>query len=431
MARYDALIVGAGPSGLVSLKHLREAGLQALALEKRHDVGGVWLLEEAEGHSSAYHTLVTITSKACSRLSDHDFPQEWPDYLPWYLVQRYFRTYAEKFGLLEHIHFGEEVRLAQKVGEIWKIETISGKIYTSRYLIAASGHHWKPFLPSYPGSFTRECYHAHAYKSPSQLQGKRVLIVGVGNSGADIAVDAARVAASVEISLRRGYHIMPKFGWLGEPSDLLYKKLVAPLPRFLREPMATATLYLLRGSMRRYGMPKPQGSLFYTHPLVNSELLYQLRHGKVRIRPSLQRLEGCRVYFTDGTWGEYDTLIWATGYEVAFPYLDSSLVPTGDKVRKLYLHLFYLDEPTLLYIGLIQPNGCLWNLAEKQAMLAARYIVGSYRLPPSAPEEANAYWQQHSKRYADSPRHLWEVDWYEYAGKLDRILRRHPLPVHA
>ncbi len=425
----DALVVGAGPSGLAALRRLKEAGFTALALEKRYDVGGNWLYEEGPNrHSSAYKTLVTITSKACSEFEGHPFPKEWPDYLPHELVQKYFRSYAERFGLLDLIRFGTEVAEAIPTQEGWQVRTTAGETYTARYLFAASGHHWKPYLPSYPGTFTGESYHSHHYTDPAQLYGKRVLVIGAGNSGADIASDAVRTAKSVDLSVRRGYYITPKFAFFGEPSDALYRKLIAPLPRFLHAPMAALTLRLLVGPIERYGMQRPHDNYFYTHPIMNTELLYNLRHGRIRLRGSISHLEGDRVYFTDGTSESYDTIIWATGYEITFPYLPEPLVPKAENIERIWLHIFSLDEPRLIFMGLIQPTGCLWNLSEKQASLAVRYMRGVYRFPADVEQQSRTYWQAQRKRYAESPRHLLEVDWYEYARLLDRLIRKHPLP---
>lgn len=428
----DALVIGAGPSGLSALKALLQEGLKAIALEKRQDVGGIWLYEEGPGrHSSAYKTLVTITSKTRSAFSDFPFSPEAPDYLPYWAVQAYFRRYAEHFGLLTHIRFGEEVTKARRQEGKWLVETGQGKTYESRYLVVASGHHWKPYLPTYPGHFSGESWHSHDYTDPIQLRGRRVLIVGAGNSGADIAVDGARLAQSVDLSIRRGYHILPKFAFFGEATDALYHKLVAPFPRPLRSLLADMTVRLLTGSPTRYGMPDPQKPIFYTHPLVNSELLYQLRHGKVRLRPGIAQLEGDSVVFTDGQRVSYDLLIWATGYEIDFPFLEPAWAPVGEKLTRLYLHIFHLEEPTLLFVGLIQPNGCLWNLSELQGKLIAAYIAGRYPLSKKADLEAHSYWERHRRRYADSLRHLLEVDWHEYYRLLRHHLKKAKVPAYA
>ena len=432
MSAYRAIVIGVGPSGLATLRHLLRYRIPAIAIEKRHDVGGVWLFEEGKTrHSSAYKTLVTITSKKRSAFSDFPFPEEAPDYLPYDQVQKYFRRYAENFGLLPHIHFEEEVQSVRREADRWTVCTNRGT-YKASYLIVASGHHWKPFIPTYPGHFTGQSYHSHDYTDPYQLRGQRLLIVGAGNSGADIAVDGVRFARSVDLSIRRGYHILPKFGFFGEATDQLYHKLLSPMPLKLRHYLAGLTVRLLTGSPTRYGMPKPDHPIFYTHPLVNSELLYHIRHGKVRLRPGIDRLEGSRVYFTDGSYGEYDTIIWATGYQIAFPFLPPSLEPVGDRLTRLYLHIFHLDEPTLTFVGLIQPNGCLWNLSERQGQLIAHYILGTYRLPSEAEVETAEYWRTHQKRYAHSSRHLLEVDWHEYYRLLTRLIRQsQPTLAHA
>ncbi|MGQ9863277.1 MAG: flavin-containing monooxygenase [Bacteroidia bacterium] len=421
MSSYKALIVGTGPSGLVTLRHFLKAGIEpVLALEKRHDVGGIWLYEESpQPHSSAYASLHTITSRYQSGLEDFPMPQDYPDYPSHKLVYRYFRAYAEKFDLLRHIQFGQEVVSAVPIEKGWEVHTATGKVFTCEYLIVASGHHWEPLMPSFEGTFEGEVLHAHYYRKPDIVQDLRVLVVGGGNSAADIAVDVCRRASFTSISMRRGYHVIPKFTLWGMPSDWVYHQM-RWLPHPLRNWIVHLSLQLFIGDMRKYGLQKPTMPLFSIHPVVNTELLYNIRHGRILPRPNIQRFKGNTVIFDNGHEEPYDLIIYATGYKIRFPFLPPELEPTEEKVFEVYERIFSLKNPRLIFIGFIQPNGCLWNLSEKQAKWAAKYILGQYQLPADVFQKTEAEKQHHWQKYLHTPRHLLEVDWHAYYRKLQK-----------
>jgi cation diffusion facilitator CzcD-associated flavoprotein CzcO len=421
--RWRALIVGAGPCGLTALKHLLQEGVApVVALEQADDVGGNWLYDPTgRGHSSAYASLHAITSKGRSAFADFPLPAEFPDYPSHRQLQAYFRAYAERFNLLPHIRFGVRVERALPVDRGWRLWTSDGAVWETAFLVVASGHHWAPLLPEVPGRFTGEILHAHHYRTPEVGRGKRVLVVGLGNSGADIASEMARFACAAVVSLRRGYWIVPKFLFLGLPSDEIYHRL-AWLPRPLRQRLTEAVVTLYNGGPRRAGLPRPDAPVFATHPVVNSELLLHLRHGRIAVRPDIARFDGNEVVFVDGRREPYDLVIFATGYAPRVPYLPAEFDPTGPALERLYLRIFPLDGSPLAFVGLIQPNGCLWNLAERQAQLVARHLSGRWQLPPDAAARTAREWAAHRRRYVASPRHRLEVDWHDYERALRRAL---------
>ncbi|MER3468931.1 MAG: hypothetical protein C4314_02880 [Thermoflexus sp.] len=194
----------------------------------------------------------------------------------------------------------------------------------------------------------------------------------------------------------------------------------------MRQRLIHLSLWLLVGPVTRYGLPRPDHAVFQTHPIINSELLYRIRHGKIHPRPDVARFEGSRVVFVDGRAEEYDAVIAATGYRISFPFLDPEIVatflpPDGGEVR-LYLHIFHPQFRNLFFIGLLQPNGCLWNLADLQARLVANFLIGKYRLPDRLEEAIAAAARRRRRRYVNTPRHTLEVDWHEYRRLLLRQL---------
>ena len=420
-------IIGAGPCGLACAKNLLQVGLRNFVVyERDEDVGGNWRYSPDPGHSSAYESLCAITSKRMSGYADFPMPEDYPDYPDHALLWAYFRAYARRFGLYDFIRFRTEVRRARPTADGGWILTLSdGSQERFDALMVANGHHWDPLWPERPGSFEGIFLHSHFYKSPRPFEGKRALVMGAGNSGCDIAVDVSRVARFTAISMRRGYHVIPKFVWWGIPADVVYARMQW-IPRPIRQRLIHLSLWLLVGPVTRYGLPRPDHAVFETHPVINSELLYRIRHGKIHPRPDVARFEGSRVVFVDGRAEEYDAVIAATGYRISFPFLDPEIVatflPPGRGEVRLYLHIFHPHFRNLFFIGLLQPNGCLWNLADLQARLVANFLIGKYRLPDRMEEAIAAAARRRRRRYVNTPRHTLEVDWHEYRRLILRQL---------
>ncbi len=425
--RDRVLIIGAGPSGLTTLKALLEVGITDVkAVDRNADVGGLWLGKARNPLSPVYDSLNIITSKSLSSFSDFPMPKSWPPYIPHYQVWEYHKRYAEHFNLYPYIQFRTEVRSVRRRGERdYEVEYADGRTERFGYVIVANGHHFEPNIIDLPGTFEGELLHARDYVNPLEWKGKRVLIIGAGNSGCDIAADACKYAAVTHMSLRRGYYIIPKFSFFGLPSDYVYQKTLAWLPDFLKKPLARWSLQFFLGKSWSNGMPKPDHDIFETHPLVNTELYYFIKHNRIGIKPAIQDIEGKRIRFVDGSSAEYDVVVMATGYVLSFPFLDRQMVATFYKEDGIYLYrlIFHPQYEDLFFVGLIQPDGNLWILSELQAKLIARKLTGAYSLPSDVEEQVRREVEERRRKYVHSRRHLIEVDLYRYRKALLKMLR--------
>jgi cation diffusion facilitator CzcD-associated flavoprotein CzcO len=274
-------------------------------------------------------------------------------------------------------------------------------------------------MPDYPGQFSGEFLHAHDFKSAAPFADKRVLVIGGGNSACDIAVETSRVSAFTAISMRRGYYIVPKF-IMGLPTDV-FNARVAFLPRWLRIPLSYISLRLAVGTPEQYGLQKPDHRILESHPTANSELLYFIRHGKIHPRRDIQRFDGRQVHFVDGKAEEYDVVVAATGFKITFPFFDQSLVDFSVDVP-LFLRMFHPDHPSLMFIGLFQPQGAIWPLADLQAKLAANYIAGRYQLPADMRQQIAAEVQLIRRRYLNTPRHNTEIEYHPFERALQQAI---------
>jgi hypothetical protein len=411
-------IIGAGPSGITAAKHLLQVGHTNIVIyEKKDQVGGIWLYSPDASQPSIYETAHLITSKSMSQYSDYPMPDDYPDYPSHKLLLKYFQGYAEHFGVVPYIEFETCVMSAKKqADETWQITLDDGRIETFDYLIVANGHHWNPRLPDYDGEFTGEFTHSHVYRTAVPYREKRVLVVGGGNSACDISVDIARHADFTAISWRRGYYVVPKF-MFGLPPDEFLEK-VYWLPNWILKRVNYLTWYLVTGGNKRHGLPIPEHSLTESHPVINSNLLYHIRHGDIHPRPDIQRFDGQMVHFTDGTVEEYDAVIVATGYKITFPFFEDSFLDYTQGDVDLYLQMFHTQHPSLAFMGLFQAQGCLWTLSEIQAQLVAQYVMGNYKLPDDIDAKIQKEIAHIKRTYNPSIRHNLEVNYHRYKKQL-------------
>jgi dimethylaniline monooxygenase (N-oxide forming) len=419
-------VIGAGACGLTAVKALTDARLPVQCFEKGDRVGGNWVFKNKNGQSSAYRSLHINTSRERMQFRDFPMPKHYPDYPKHDLIARYFQDYADAFGLERQIRFETEVKRAEPRAEGgFRLTLSTGVSEDFDALVVANGHHWDPAWPdpAIPGEFSGLELHSHAYLDPDEpyaLRGKRILVVGMGNSAMDIASELGHpgVAERVWLSARRGAWVLPKYAF-GKPID---QNSVLPsfLPASLRRSLAELWYRLAVGRPEDFGLPKPDHHLDQAHPTVSSEILTRLGSGDVRPKPALTKRDGQRVYFADGSSETVDAIIYATGYKVSFPFFTSEVVrPTGNDLP-LFLRIFPLNRDDVCFVGLAQPVGAVMPLAEAQAKLIAEQLTGTYDLPDPAERKRRTERERAEMfaRYVPSRRHTMQLDYDQYLATL-------------
>ncbi len=430
MSAKRACVIGAGCCGITAAKTLKEAGIHVDCFEMSDRVGGNWAYENPNGVSAAYRSLHINTSKRLMQYSDFPMPSEWPPYLHHSLVFKYLNDYVDHFGVREHIRFNTQVKSVRREAGEWVVTLGDDTRHTYDAVFVANGHHWKERWPSFKVvDFTGKQMHSHAYRSPAGLEDKNVLVVGMGSSGVDIAGEACRVAANTWLSARRGVHIIPKFVG-GKPIDeILTRSQLAVLTRLPFPVMrwyVAKRLERYRGKMSDWGLPEPDHKLFDGHATASEEFLSLVQHGRIKIKPDIEELRGEHVSFRDGTKERIDVVIYATGYDISFPFFDSEIIDPKDNVVRLYRHVVHPRFPGLYFIGLIQVSAAVMPLAELQAVWIAKVMTGAAALP--SPEGMEQGIRQDAakaaKRYVQTSRHTIEVDPFHYQRVVETEIRR-------
>ena len=426
-------VIGAGISGLTTGKALSDRGLPYTCFEASDDIGGNWYFGNPNGRSSAYRSLHIDTYRDSVSFRDMPMGDEYPDYAHHTEIRDYLGRYADAFSLRERIRFKARVERAERKPEGgWRISLEGGETEEFDFLVVGNGHHWDPRSPEFPGSFDGETLHSHHYLSPTEpldLTGKRVLVIGIGNSAVDIVSELSRrgVAEKVFISTRSGAWVMPKY-LFGQPLGKLVKTtpyLPLKLQRWLARPLPR----IASGRMEDFGLPRPNHEFLEAHPTVSSELLLRLGSGDAVAKPNVAELQGDSVAFEDGSVEEIDAIVYATGYKITFPFFDPEFLSAPENNLPLFKRVFVPGIDDLALVGFAQTVPTLFPFVELQSKLVARYAGGDYALPPSDEMEATIASDQKRLfgKVTDRPRHTMQVDWYVY----EHDIRRREMPAGA
>jgi dimethylaniline monooxygenase (N-oxide forming) len=435
-----ACIIGAGSSGIAAGQVLQSRGIDFDWFEKGSMVGGNWRYENDNGMSSAYRSLHINTSRRVMAFKSLPMPEGYPDYPDHFQMAAYFDEVVDRYGLRERISFNTEVLDVKPaedgVGE-WDV-TVEGPEgrSTGRYgaVLIANGHHWDARWPEpgFPGAdeFGGEQIHAHGYREPEVLRDKRVLVLGIGNSAVDIAVESSRIGTKTFLATRRGAWVLPKY-LNGKPIDEIANSLTGNAPIPVMRAVMKRSLKVAVGDPTDYGLPKPDHKLLEAHPTVSSEFLPRLGHGDITAKPNIDRFTGGRgVRFVDGSEEEVDLVVYCTGYKISFPFFAPEVLAAPDNKLPLYRRVVSVERPGIYFVGFIQPLGPIMPLAEAQAEWIADLLSERAALPAPAEMKAEIAVEEEKqrKRFVASKRHTVEVDFYPYLREIRRERKRAAAP---
>ena len=421
-------VIGAGSSGITACQKLLERRVDFDCYEMSTETGGIWRYQNDSGRSAAYRSLHINTSRQMMAYAAYPMPDSYPDYPDHFQIAAYFDDFVDHFGFRDRIQFATEVISVKPVDTTdgstrWDVtvKPRDGEERTETYtdVIVANGHHWNPRWPepAFPGSdtFTGEQIHAHYYREPSELAGKRVLVLGIGNSATDISVESSRVAEATFLAMRRGAWIVPKY-IAGVPTDRVTAGPLTRAPLFIQSFVLWLTLRLTVGKLTDYGLPKPDHMPLHAHPTVSSDLITRLGHGDITVKPNIDHFDGDNVVFEDGSSEKIDIVVYCTGYQITFPFLDDEILSSEDNEVPLYRHVASIDHPGLFVVGLVQPLGAIMPLAEAQSEWVVDLIEGSGSLPDRSTmtREVAIDQAKMKRRYVNSKRHTIQVDFEDY-----------------
>ena len=415
-------IIGGGPTGIGIGRELNDGGIDFDIYDSESDFGGVW--NSAGECGRTYPSLHLISPKFNTQVQDFPMPGEYPDYPGHELMLRYIRSYARAFGLYDKARFQARVERLEPAEAGWRVATARYGSELYPLVVVCNGLQRVPRYPEppYAGRFDGEAIHSCYYKSPDQLRGKRVLVVGGGNSGCDIAVDAVHHGAAVHHSTRRGYYYQPKF-IDGKPTPQWMMELGNKFPN--REATLAHILQVFRLAGfdgAAYGLPAPDYPLDAAHPVMNSQILYHIGHGDIVPKGDIAEFRGRQVRFTDGTAAEVDLIVYATGYDRDFPFLDPHLLEWKSGIPNLFLHSTPRNLDSLLFMGFINAAGGLGDGLKTQGQFVLSYARAFFGRTAGLdaflkakrfdnPDLGQDY-------FVKSHRHLWEADLWKLLAQM-------------
>jgi hypothetical protein len=305
----QTIVIGAGPAGLAVGACLKQADIPCLILEQSDQVGSVWRRH--------YDRLHLHTDKKNSQLPLFPYPLTYPRYPSRTQVINYLESYAERFHL--DIRFRQQVLSARYMDELWEVQTRE-HLYQAQNLVIAAGYNHEPFRPVWPGqeSFKGLILHSSEYRNGELFRGKKVLVVGFGNSGGEIALDLWEHGVQVGLSVRGGVNVIPR-ELFGIPI-LTISLLQSQMPARLADAVNAFILRFVIGDLTRYGLHKlPYGPITQMRhdariPLIDIGTVKLIKDGRIMVYGGIGEFCEDGVIFTDGRQAQFNAVVLATGY---------------------------------------------------------------------------------------------------------------------
>ncbi|XP_048214143.1 flavin-containing monooxygenase 5-like [Perognathus longimembris pacificus] len=430
-------VIGAGVSGLGAIKSCLEEGLEPVCFEKNNDIGGLWNYEETPKNRipGIYKSLTSNTSKEMTAFSDFPMPDHYPNYLHHSKMMEYIRMYASHFGLINYIQFQTKVCRVKKRPDFsssgqWEVVVeMDGKQKTCIFdgIMICSGHYNQKHFPLQDFSgikkFRGKYLHTWEYKHPDNFVGKRVVVIGIGNSGADVAGEISRVAEQIFLSTRRGAWIWNRVWDNGNPMDATlftrYNRTVQKFcPTFLINRWTENKLNA-RFNHANYGL-QAKHRIFSHQTVINDDLPNHIISGRVLIKPNVKEFTETSAIFEDGTEEKIDAVVFATGYTFSLPFLEDEDIL--DNQHSMFKCVFppHLEKPTLAFIGLLQPAGSIIPTSELQSRWAVRVFAGLQKLPSESDmlAEINRRKKEVEKQCVKSPGSVRRVQFIYYMDEI-------------
>lgn len=425
-------IIGGGPTGIGIGREMLDAGFEFDLFESESDFGGVW---NSQGECSrAYPSLHLISPKFNTQVPDFPMPEEFPHYPNHRQMLEYIRSYAKKFGLYERAHFNARVVSLTQVGNTWRttveehnptqLSHGNQRQYSYDFVIVCNGLQRIARYPDppYPGQFSGTILHAKDYKSTEQIKGKRVLCIGAGNSGCDIAVDACHHADKIYHSTRRGYYYQPKF-INGKPTPQWMMELGNKFDTKEESLAYIKQVFKMAGfDGADYGLKSPDYPLDACHPIMNSQILYHIGHGDVCPKGDVKYFDGNKVFFEDNSSVEVDIVIYATGYKRDLSFLDPGILKWKNEIPDLFLHSTPKNLENMLFMGFINAAGGLGDGLKTQGKFVVSYLrafitksAGYKKFMEAKNNDTPDIGQGY---FVESYRHQWEADLWKLLGEM-------------
>ena len=442
---HDVTVVGAGWSGLLACKYMLEEGLSVVAIEKRDGIGGVWRYSDDPTIPTVMKSTISSSSTTVTEMSDYPIPEEmmFPHHID---IMEYLESYAEKFNLMPHIKFNMAVAKAEKEGETWRVTCSNGEVYTSPYVVIATGMVQKPnreMQETTLKGYTGKIFHASEIKDViKEYRDKRLLVLGGGETSADICIEWFSHSKFIYWSIPRGQHFFRKYGRvlrIGWSKPNAYDKLTTRMikvvsPYIESKPgAAVCCRWTVNGSLLAYqghGIPEWKNDSKFLRFFINKCgcVLDLVDYKHLVPKGDITECNGKEVTFMDGTKEEFDLVIMSTGYKTEYPYLPQHYADKG--VRDRYKLIFDVEDPSIAFIGFVRPiMGSIVSISEIQARLAARIYSKKVSLIPLQERRESVkrdaiFWINHFEKSSQRLQGL--VELFTYTDDIAKIAGVYP-----